>query len=245
MTDTQFETHNIINDPNKDPLGAMMLDYMYGDQDASAEVGSSTLDMSTMRGETMFREYAEMGPLEQKALQLCEGRILDVGAGSGCHSLFLQEHNKDVDALEISSGCIQVMRERKVHNPIHQNFFSLGSGKYRTILMLMNGLGICGSLDGFNLFLQYIRSLLTEGGQVIADSTDLSSLYEGTEEELSSSDIYYGETEFVIRYQNITSDPFKWLYIDFSRAQALVEFNGLQCQQIMTGQAGRYLLRIY
>lgn len=237
--------HNIISDPQKDPLGSMMLDYLGGIQDAYVVVDSTTLEMSTMRGETMFRKYPEMNALEQKALQLCEGKVLDVGAGSGCHSLFLQEHNMDVDALEISPGCIQAMIERKVRNPIHQNLFSLEKGRYRTILMLMNGLGICGSLDGFNLFLQHIRSLLVEGGQVIADSTDLTPLFEGTEEQPSSSAPYWGETEFVIRYQNVVSDPFRWLYIDFNTAQSLAEYNGLQCQQIMTGKGNQYLLRIF
>lgn len=151
----------------------------------------------------------------------------------------------DVDALEISPGCIEVMLERKVRNPIHQNLFSLEMGRYKTILMLMNGLGICGSLDGFNLFLQHIRSLLVEGGQVLADSTDLTSLYEDTEEQASLPIPYWGETEFVMRYQNIISDPFRWLYIDFNTAQGLAEFNGLQCQQIMSGKSNQYLLRIF
>lgn len=235
-----------IFDTCKDPLGAMMLDYLHGRHNAYVEVSSTTLEMSTMPGKVLFRKHREMSVLEQQALVLCEGRILDVGAGSGCHSLYLQEQDREVHALDISPGCIEVMRQRKVITPIHQSLFSFEGGKYRTILMLMNGLGICGSLDGVNLFLQYVRNLLDEGGQVIADSTDLHLLHEATgADQTVGRGGYYGETEFVLQYQNITSDPFAWIYIDFKILKTLVAFNGLQCEQVMTGDNGQYLVRIF
>lgn len=236
---------DIIHKAEKDPLGAMMLDYLNGRQDAFVEVDSTTLEMWTMRGETMFRSFTEMDDMEQSALQLCQGKILDVGAGAGCHSLYLQQKNRDVDALDISPGCIQVMAQRQVKNIIHQNLFSLTERKYTTILMLMNGLGICGTLDGCNLFLQFIKTMLAPGGQVIAESTDLVSFYEDLENSFYSLDRYYGETEFVMKYQSIASDPFNWLYIDFKTLETLVVFNGLQCEQIVKDTGGKYLVRIF
>lgn len=236
--------NNVICDTCKDPLGAMMLDYLYGNQDAYVEVESTTLEMSTMRGEIMFREYPQMSGLERRALALCEGRILDVGAGSGCHSLYLQDRKRDVDALDISPGCIRVMQHRKVKNVLHKNLFALSGEKYTTILMLMNGLGICGSIAGLHVFLQYVKTLLAEGGQVIADSTDLTPLYEDAKEHLPL-DIYYGETEFIIKFQTIVSEPFQWLYVDFTTLQTLADVHGLQCEQLVTGQRGHYLVRIF
>ena len=82
---------DIIHKAEKDPLGAMMLDYLNGRQDVFVEVDSTTLEMWTMRGETMFRSFTEMDDIERSALQLCEGKVLDVGAGAGCHSLYLQQ----------------------------------------------------------------------------------------------------------------------------------------------------------
>ena len=237
---------SIIHDPYKDPLGAMMLDYLDGHRSVCAKVDSTTFSMSTMPAKTMFRTYSEMDDLEHEALHLCKGRVLDVGAGSGCHSLYLQERNVVVDALDISPGCIKVMEQRQVKNPIHNNLFSMENGTYTTILMLMNGLGICGSLDGLNLFLQYVQTLLTEDGQVIADSIDLRLLYNDEDEENDlSDDSDYGETEFVITYNTIISEPFKWIYVGFSTLQMLAEYNGLECQQVVTGENGRYLARMY
>lgn len=235
---------NIILDSAKDPLGAMMLDYQNGQKDAFVEVDSTTLEMWTMKGETMFRDYSEMNELEQIALQLCKGRILDVGAGSGCHTLYLQDRGYQVNALDISPGCIQVMTKRKIDNILHQSLFALNEKKYDTILMLMNGLGICGNLDGCNLFLQFVKTIIAAGGQILADSTDLRSLYD-EEELISFDDKYCGETEFIMQYQNIISDPFNWIYIDFDTLTSLARFNGLQCEQVATGEDGTYLTRIF
>jgi len=236
---------DIITRTNKDPLGSMMVDFLDGRHDVFVEVESPDVDMWVMNGTTMFRTYEEMDELEQFALQLCEGRVLDVGAGSGCHSLYLQENNIAVDALEISPGCVEVMARRKVKNIIHQNVFSLEGRSYRTILMLMNGLGICGSLDGLNLFLQFVKTILDEGGQLIADSTDLRKLSGERENNDMYRDGYFGETGFVMSYKNIISDPFEWLYVDFTTLQSLVEYNELHSEQIAVNGRGRYLARIY
>ena len=236
---------DIICEAGKDPLGAMMIDYLNGRKDAFVEVDSTTLEMWTMTGEKMFRSYSQMDDMERLALQLSEGRVLDVGAGSGCHSLYLQQKGEEVDALDISPGCIRVMAERGVKNLLHQTLFSLEGRKYRTVLMLMNGLGICGTLGGCNLFLQFIKTLLEEGGQVLADSTDLSALYDEVDESGLSQESYFGETEFIMKYQGISSDPFNWIYMDFRTLKALVEFNGLSCEQISTDERGKYLARIF
>lgn len=228
-----------------DPIGAMMLDYLSGEHDSYVEVHSATLEMSIMAGRTMFRSFDEMDELEKMALSHCDGRILDVGAGSGCHSLYLQERNEIVDALDISPGCIEVMKRRNVKNPLHQNLFSLEGKRYKTILMLMNGLGICGTLDGLNLFLQYLEIILVQGGQVLAESTDLALVDGGVEESDAPCDTYFGETEFIIRYQNVESDPFPWLYVDFDTLRTLAEFNGLRCEKITSDKDGRYLVRIF
>lgn len=236
---------NIIHDKHKDPLGSMLLDYLEGKHDACLEVESSTLDMTIMCGELMFRPYVLMSGLEKKALEMCYGDILDVGAGSGCHSLHLQEMGKRVDSLDISPGCIEVMKRRLVRNPIHANVFSLDTGQYDTVLMLMNGLGLCGTLDGLNLFFQHLPAILNHGGQLLADSTDLTALYDKAAGEGYKLDGYMGETEFVMSYQNSISDPFDWLYVDYQTLQIIANQHGMQCELVMHGEGDQYLARVF
>lgn len=228
---------------SKDPLGAMLLDYLNGDSQARVQVESTTLDMIQMKGCTLFRSFKNMNRIERKALSLCRGAVLDIGAGSGCHSLYLQKKGRQVDALDISPGCVAVMEKRQVKTVIHDSLFSLDKRSYDTLLMLMNGLGICGSLDGLNLFFQFIPSLLRDGGQVIADSTDLLSLY--TPQNLPSADQgYYGQTEFIMTYKEIVGDPFEWLYIDFDTLAYHAGRHGFTCERLMTDSTGKYLARI-
>ncbi len=232
---------NIITDAEKDPMGAMLLDTFHGETTASLEVSSPCFEMTHMTGQEMLRSYSTMNRVEQKALALCQGRVLDVGAGSGCHSLYLQEQGSEVHAIDISLGSVQVMQLRGVENAYHRNIYGEQHASYDTLLMLMNGLGICGTLDGLNLLLQHAQSFLAKGGTIIADSTDLRSLLG----EVDDASGYYGETEFVMCYKGKKSAPFPWLYVDFETLSQLVTYNRLQCEQVIVEPSGHYLVAIY
>ncbi len=234
---------DIITKSDHDPLGKMLLDYLQGDSKAYVEVKSPTVEMWIMTGATLCREYHEMDELDREALRYCAGTILDVGACGGSHSLYLQNNGFMVDALDISPGCIEAMRIRGVRNLVHNNLFNLTTRKYDTLLMLMNGLGVCGTIDGCNLFLQFIRELLLSGGQVLADSTDLSLYYDVKPD--YSTENYFGETEMVMKYKKCKSAPFNWLYIDFDILQSLCTFNDLHCDMLYSDNSGRFLVRIY
>jgi SAM-dependent methyltransferase len=201
--------------------------------------------MSEMTGKIMFRGKAEMSDPELAALEICRGRILDVGAGSGCHSLALQEEGADVTAIDISPGCMAVMEQRGVEQLIFDSLFNLKDQRFNTLLMLMNGIGICGTIEGLNYFLQIIPQVLARGGQVLVDSTDLTAMYTNLPLMPGDDETYYGETEFVVSYGKIRSDPFEWLYIDYATLAFYADFHGWQCEQVMKTDDGRFLARIY
>lgn len=235
----------LITARDADPLGAMMLAYLAGDKDAYLEVESTTLEMSTMTGKMMFRDFQQMDEIEKRALTLCRGKVLDVGAGSGSHSLYLQQQGFVVDAIDISPGAVEVMQRRGVTRVHHSDFYSIENGGYQTLLLLMNGLGLSGSLDGLSYMLSHAATLLAADGQLIADSTDLSRLYaEVAEEYCSEGQVYFGETEFVMRYGDIVSEPFPWLYVDFTALKTVAESCGFICEQLLVLEDDRYLVRL-
>ena len=55
---------------------------------------------------------------------MATGKTLDVGAGSGCHSLVLQEKGIDVTAIDISPLSVETMKERGIKKVMEQDFFT-------------------------------------------------------------------------------------------------------------------------
>lgn len=187
----------------KDPMGAAIADFYKNGKAGRLHVFSPDFEEDEIPVSTLFREYDEMPALEQKALQMANGRILDVGAGAGCHSLALQEMSKDVTAIDISPLSAKTMQARGVRNAILQDFWDIRDS-FDTILMLMNGIGIVGTLDQLPRFFKHIDNLLTEGGQLLLDSTDIHYIFEdeenkeeeeGNEEEEENNDEQGTEVE--------------------------------------------------
>ena len=150
---------------------------------------------------TLFRKYEDMPEIERKALDMAKGTTLDVGAGSGCHSLVLQEKGIDVTAIDISPLSVETMKLRGIKNVFEQDFFTL-EGPYDTIIMLMNGIGIVGTLKHLPKFFCQLDKILAPGGQVLCDSSDISYVFE-TEDgmiEIPEEMAYYGELNFQMQY---------------------------------------------
>jgi len=72
----------------KDLFGQAILDYQtnHSPEDLYTETSISELDVMPI--DYLFRKYDDMPILEQKALDLSKGKILDVGCGAGSHSLY-------------------------------------------------------------------------------------------------------------------------------------------------------------
>lgn len=231
----------------KDPMGMAIRDYFKTGKASRLKVLSPDFDDDEIPVPTLFRSFQEMPPLERKALELAQGRILDVGAGSGCHSLALQEMGKTVEAVDISPLSVETMRERGVKIVRQEDFFQLHGEPYDTILMLMNGSGIVGRIEKLPEFFNHIRTLLAPDGCLYMDSSDLRYLYEEEDGSfmIDLNDDYYGELEFQMQYKNVKGDLFPWLYIDFNTLQMYAEENGFHAEIVHEGDHYDYLAKIY
>jgi len=232
----------------KDLFGTAILDYQTNNspEDISTETNISEADV--MEVSYLFRSYKEMPKLEQKALQLAKGKILDVGCGAGSHSLYLQEKGLEVTSIDISANAIKACALRGVKNAQIQNVLGLHTNdKLDTILLLMNGTGIFGTLAETSKYLQKLKSLLAPNGQILIDSSDIIYMFD--EEEDGSKwipgDGYYGELTFTITYKKQTEEAFPWLYLDYNTLQNAANANGLECELILEGKHFDYLARLY
>ena len=226
-------------------MGKAIADFYKGRRDGKLRVLSPMFEEDEIPVTTLFRSFRDMPKLEQKALKMAKGRILDVGAGSGCHSLWLQDKGLDVTAVDISPYSIETMKERGVVNVLEQDFFTL-EDKYDTILMLMNGIGIVGGLDKLPDFFKHIDKILAQDGQLLCDSSDICCLYEDEDGiiELPCDDKYYGELEYTMCYDEMKGDSFPWLYIDANTLRNYAEAHGFKMEIVRRGEHYDYLARI-
>lgn len=227
-------------------MGRAIADFQKNGVAGRLRVFSPQFEEDEIPVETLFREWDEMPAIEQKALQMAEGRILDVGAGAGCHALVLQDMKKEVEAIDISPLSVETMQERGVEHAMLKDFFDIKGEKYDTILMLMNGSGIIGSVDRLPDFFAHLDALLNEGGRLIMDSSDIRYVFEEDDGSfvINLDDSYYGELEYQMQYKRVKGEPFPWLYIDFATLQYYAEEAGFEATLIETGEHYDYLARL-
>lgn len=230
--------------PDKDPMGAAIADYFTHHKADKLRVFSSQFDEDEIPADQLFRPYNEMPELEQTALQMAKGSILDVGAGSGCHAIALQEMGKEVCAIDISPRSVEVMEKRGVKNVRQINLFDEHFLEtFDTILMLMNGSGIIGKLENMPAFFQKMKQLLRPGGCILMDSSDLRYLFEDEDGSflIDLAGDYYGEIDFRMQYKNIKGDSFDWLYIDFQTLNLYADEFGFKAELVKEGEHYDYL----
>ena len=228
-----------------DPMGRAIAEYWKTKTADRLRVFSPMFEEDEIPLATLFRSYESMPEIERKALDMAKGRVLDVGAGAGCHSLVLQEKGLDVTAIDISPLSVETMEERGVKKVLEQDFFTL-DGQYDTILMLMNGIGIVGTLERLPEFFKQLNKILASGGQVLCDSSDISYVFETDDGiiELPDNMSYYGEHSFQMRYKNTIGAPFNWLYIDTDTLKEKAWRNGYAVEVVAEGEHYDYLARI-
>ena len=230
---------------DQDPMGQAIADYHATGKASRLRVFSPMFDEDEIPVSTLFRTRDEMPGIEQEALKVANGHILDVGAGAGCHTLALQAMEKRVTAIDISPLAVETMRQRGVRDVLEQDFFTL-DGQFDTILMLMNGIGIVGTISRLPAFFMQVDHLLAPGGQLLCDSSDLCYLYEDEDGiiDLTGVEGYYGELTYRMQYKAVKGEPFPWLFIDPETLREQAAAHGFYCDILVRGEHYDYLARL-
>lgn len=227
-------------------MGSAIYDYHKSGKASVLVVHSSMFEDDEIPVETLFRSFDEMPMLEKIALKAASGRVLDVGAGSGCHSLALAHMGKEVVAIDISPLSVEVMKERGVDARTINLYDEDFKEKFDTVLMLMNGTGIIGNFDNMPAFFTRMKQLLNPGGSIILDSSDLRYLFEEEDGSLmiDLADDYYGLLDYQMEYDGVLGEPFDWLYVDFNTLAYYAEENGFNIELLAEGEHYDYLARL-
>jgi SAM-dependent methyltransferase len=220
------------------PHGLALLDHLRGRRPASVRVVGEDGEEEWVDASVFFRGAADFSALEEAALELCRGRILDAGAGAGAHSLVLQERGLEVVAIDVSPEAVEVMRLRGVRDARCADVFSFPETGFDTLLLLMNGIGVVQTVPGLDRFFRRLPGLLRPRGQVILDS------YDPRPDALPGGRRYPGEMRFRLQYGERAGPFYGWLFLDLDTLRSRAGAAGLACEEIWQEEEGHYLARL-
>ena len=112
--------------------------------------------------------------------------------------------------------------------------------------MLMNGIGIVGTLERLPEFFRHLDMILAPGGLLLCDSTDISYVFE-TEDgmiDIPNEMEYYGEHSFQMQYKDTIGETFSWLYIDADTLKERATRNGYAVEVVAEGEHYDYMAKI-
>ncbi|MGB5943387.1 MAG: methyltransferase domain-containing protein [Leeuwenhoekiella sp.] len=229
-----------------DIFGNAITDYYNKQPQGVLIVHSSIAEDDEIALPYLFRSYDDMPQIEQKALDLAKGSILDVGCGAGAHSVYLHEKGFSVTAIDTSAGAIAICKQRGVLNAYELDLLRFRESEFDTIYLLMNGTGIFESLETVSLYLSHLKKILSKNGQVLIDSSDIKYMFEDDEGNFIFDDleVYYGEVDFQLSYGGETSKVFQWLYMDFEKLKTYADAAGFKCELVTEGPHYDYLARL-
>ncbi len=224
-----------------DVLGQALFDHYHHRSKSKLFIHNQYGEKETMPIAAFFRDEDDIPDIEWLALERCEGKVLDIGAGAGSHALILQEKGVEVFAMDISPLAIDVMSARNVANVIKADIFQYQQQKYDTLLLLMNGIGLAGTMEKLKTLLLHCKNLLNNGGKLLFDSSDISYLYEGKS---LPDDRYYGEINYQYEYKKQKTEWFQWLYIDEHSMKKIAESIGFEMEVLLEDEFGQYLAQL-
>lgn len=230
------------------PYGLALLAYLEGQADAEILIRRDDGVEAPLPARHHFRPPAEFSSLERAALDRCAGHVLDIGAGTGLHSLVLQERGLTVTAIDVCAQAVDIMRRRGVRDALHADVFAYRGGPFDTLLVLGHGIGVVETLAGLDRFLAHARGLLHEGGQLLLDSMDVSRTVDPQHLAYHQANRlagrYIGEIRMQMTFGGVRGPFCGWLHVDAETLARHAEGSGWACETVLEGGAGDYLARL-
>jgi SAM-dependent methyltransferase len=230
------------------PYGAALVAFSEGDAGAVLFINRNDGRRDPLPVRYFFREPAEFTGIETAALRLCRGRVLDIGAGAGIHTLPLQHRGLRVTALDISPLAAGVMARRGVHDARVADIFEFRGHRFDTLLLLGHGIGMAETLSGLDRLLGRARALLCRDGQLLLHSFDVRRTRDpghlAYQEANRRAGRYIGEIRMQLEFRG-GSGPFcGWLHVDPEMLERRAQQSGWRCEIVIGEEDGDYLARL-
>jgi SAM-dependent methyltransferase len=229
------------------PFGRAIADYCRGDKNAVVIFRRDDGVASELQIGSFFRGSTDI-PLDKIALDNCRGRVLDVGAGVGIHSLYLQNKGFDVCAMDVSLEACEAARRSGVKNVRCASFNDFTDDPYDTLLLLGRSICMVETLKGLGEFLRNARRLVRRGGQILLNSIDVTKTDDpqnlAYHEANRKAGRYEGEIKLYLEYKGIKGPINGLLHVDAVTLAGHAEKANWSCEILVQEENGNYLAKL-
>jgi SAM-dependent methyltransferase len=230
------------------PHGLALLAYADGELNAELIMRRDDDLESHVPVSYFFRKPSEFSALERIALDHCSGRVLDVGAGSGVHTLVLQEQGFRVSAIDIDPNAVKVMTRRGVREARCTDVALYEVTDFDTVLLMGHGVGMAETLIDLDPRLASLRRFIAANGQVLLDSLDVRATSDPRHLAYQANNRlegrYIGETRLQFEFRGSTGPYCGWLHVDAETLTEHADRLGWKCSILDQLESGDYLARL-
>jgi hypothetical protein len=158
-----------------DAWGMALSDHLRGGWTPTPELETDAHEVGdAMHPEWFFRTFDQWDWWDRELVALAaQGPALDLGAGAGRTSLWLQEQGIDVTAVDSSPRAVKVCRARGVADARLGDLNEPPSDKaWRAIFLLCGNLGLGGSFEGNRRLLTRLAELAAPDAVLVGDTVE-------------------------------------------------------------------------
>jgi SAM-dependent methyltransferase len=191
-----------------------------------------------------FAPVRRWAAVERRALRFVRGRVLDVGVGAGRVALELQARGREVVAIDVSPGAVEVARSRGVRDVrlLALEDVNASLGRFDTLVMYGNNFGLFGSRAKARRLLRGLRPFV---GRIVATSNDPYATDDPAhlayQERNRGRGRMSGQLRLRVRYRDLMGPWFEYLIVSADEMGEIVEGTGWQIHRFVQDEASFYV----
>lgn len=227
-------------DPKRDAYGQEIWAFFQGKKSFEVvERDDGFVDVSG-GAPAYFAEFKDWPKIQKQAIKYAKGKVLDLGAGAGRVSLYLQKRGFDVVAIDKSPLAIKVCKIRGVKHakvlPI-EKISTFKTSTFDTILMFGNNFGLFGSFKKAKTLLKKFHKITSPNALIIAESVDPYK----TEDPVHLQYLKFnkkrgrmpGQLRIRIRFRNYVGDWFDYLLVSKQEMKEILKDTGWKVKKFI------------
>jgi cyclopropane fatty-acyl-phospholipid synthase-like methyltransferase len=194
-----------------------------------------------------FSDYASWSKRERQAINLANGRVLDIGCGAGRFSLHLQEKGFDVTGIDSSRGAVKVCKLRGVKDVRLMSIdkiWKLKPGSFDSVIMMGNNFGLFGGFKKAKRLLKQMHRITSAEAKIIAETVDpyqtSEPLHLAYQQSNRAQGRMSGHLRIRIRHQNIVGAWFDYLLVSQPEMKEILTGTGWKVSKILPDKGPGY-----